>query len=145
MMTLEEQIGLNQFAQSVRPIGDLLTTFTNFTENRKRMLLLQLCDLIWQSKPIDVDIELAIQYSALKPTFTPCVLLRTHRLILGLPKVLNLPNDELKKAYTLLLNLFKTAYLRRFDYEKGHTGKWWYADLSDKKLVESLLNGKDYP
>jgi len=109
------------------------------------MILWQLRDLIWQSKPIDPDIELAIQDSALKPTFTPCVLLRTHRLVLGLPKVINLPDDELKKVYTLLLNLFKIAYLRRFEHEKGHAGKWWYADLSDKKLVESLLNGKSYP
>lgn len=73
-MTLEADIALNQFAQSVRPIGDLLSPFSNLTENERRMVLWRLRDLIWQSKPIDTYVELAIQDSALRPTFTPCVL-----------------------------------------------------------------------
>lgn len=143
-MTLEADITLNQFAQSVRPIGDLLSPFSNLTENERRVVLWHLRDLIWQSKPIDTDVELAIQDSALKPTFTPCVLLLTHRLVIGLPKVINLPDDELKKGYILLLHIFKRAYLRRFEDEKRFPGKWWYADLSDHEFVKSLLNGEGY-
>ncbi|WP_446717908.1 DUF5958 family protein [Dyadobacter sp. OTU695] len=52
--------------------------------------------------------------SRLKPTFIQCVLLHTHRLKIGIPKVLSLPNDELSKAYVLLMYVFKRAYLRRY-------------------------------
>lgn len=138
-MTLEEEIILNQFAQSVRTSDDLLKRFSKFTADNKRIFLIGLSYLIFQSKPIDEDVESAIDESNLKPTFTPCVLLRTHRLVIGIPKVINLPHDELNKSYVLLLHLFKCAYLRRYEVEKGTNDKWWYADLSDPEFVHSLL------
>ncbi|MGV3604456.1 MAG: DUF5958 family protein [Dyadobacter fermentans] len=138
-MTLEEQITVNQFAQSVRTSDDLLNRFSKFTADDKKTFLIELSFLIMQSKPIDEDVESAIDESRLKPTFTPCILLRTHRLVIGIPKVITLPQDELSKAYLLLLHLFKRAYLRRYEVEKGPNGKWWYADLSDPEFVQSLL------
>ncbi|REA62920.1 hypothetical protein DSL64_08390 [Dyadobacter luteus] len=142
-MRLEDEIAINQFAQSVRSIDDLLASFSNLEENSKRTVLGFLCNLIWQSKPVDSDVRLAIEGSALKPTFTPCVLLLTHRLVIGLPKVIDLPDSELRKSYILLLHLFKIAYLRRFEEEKGFSEKWWYADLSDIGFVKSLLTTGD--
>lgn len=139
-MTLKEQMTINQFGQSLRPIEDLLNQFSSLSIDEKRIYLRQLSGLIWQSKPIDSDIEQVVGGNFLKSTFTPCVILRTHRLVVGLPKIINLPEEELEKAYVLLLQLFKIAYLRRFEVEKGHPDKWWYADLSDQKFVRLLLS-----
>jgi hypothetical protein len=61
--------------------------------------------------------------------------LHTHRLKIGIPKVLALPNDELSKAYVLLMYVFKRACLRRYLVERGTSGKWWYADLSDEAFI----------
>lgn len=141
LISLEDQVALNQFAQSLRTADDLLNRFSDLTLERKRSFLLQFSGMIQQSKPVDDDVELAIKESRLKPTFTPCVLLRTHRLKIGIPKLLALPSDELSKAYVLLMYVFKRAYLRRYLVEKGTSGKWWYADLSDEGFVNSLLVG----
>lgn len=141
-ISLEDQIALNQFAQSLRTTDDLLNRFSGLTLEGKRFFLLQFSGMIQQSKPVDSDIELAIEESRLKPTFTPSVLLRTHRLKIGIPKILALPGDELNKAYVLLLYIFKRSYLRRHLVEKGTPSKWWYADLSEEAFVNSLLAGR---
>ena len=139
LISLEDQIALNQFAQSLQTADSLLGRFSGITLEGKRAFLLQFSGMLQQSKPIDEDIEFAIEESRLKPTFTPCVLLRTHRLKIGIPKVLALPSDELNKAYVLLMYIFKRAYLRRYLVETGTPDKWWYADLSDVAFVNSLL------
>lgn len=139
-MSLEDQVALNQFAQSLQTADNLLNRFSGLNLECKRSFLLQFSGMIQQTKPVDADVELAIEESRLKPTFTPCVLLCTHRLKIGIPKVLALPSDELSKAYVLLMYIFKRAYLRRYLVEKGTYGKWWYADLSDEVFVNSLLD-----
>jgi hypothetical protein len=138
-IALEEQIALNQFGQSLRTKDDLLSRFSGLTLEGKRLFLFQFTGMIQQSKPIDADVELAIEESRLKPTYTPCVLLRVHRLKIGIPKVIALPGDELNKAYVLLMYIFRRAYLRRYLAEMGSPHKWWYADLSDEAFVNSLL------
>jgi hypothetical protein len=106
------------------------------------MHLLHLSQLLWQSKPLDADVEYAISASSLKLTFTPCVLLQTKGLKTGLAKIINLPAGELVKSYRLLLFLFKCAYLRRFEAEKAHSEKWWYSDLSGEETVQLLLSDR---
>jgi hypothetical protein len=141
-MTLEEQVAVNQFGQGVRSRESLLLYFSKMSEVRKRDYLTYLSDLIWQSKPVEGDIEQAIIDSLLKPTYTPCVVLRTHRLKIGLNQLVKLPVDELEKVYRLMLSLFKEAYQRRFQKEGGHSGKWWYWDLSTDDAIERILSEK---
>lgn len=92
-----------------------------------------------QLKPKEEDIEVAITNSGLKPTFTPCVLIRKGIANHNLLKLIELPENELQKSFVLLLNLFKVAYERRFELEKDNPGKWWYWDLSDKEKIEMLM------
>lgn len=60
----------------------------------------------------------------------------------NLKKIIDLPDDELDKTLVLLLNLFKLGYYRRFQNEKNNPNKWWYWDLSDKKIVDHIINIK---
>ncbi|GAB3743414.1 DUF5958 family protein [Spirosoma lituiforme] len=140
-MTLEEQVAVNQFGQGVLSVESLLLHFSQMSEARKRHYLTYLSDLIWQSKPVEADIEQAIIDSLLKSTYTPCVVLRTHRLKIGINQLVTLPVNELEKVYRLMLSLFKEAYQRRFQ-EEGNSGKWWYWDLSTDDVIERVLSAK---
>ncbi len=139
-MKLEDEILVNKYGQGLIAIEQLTNKFSLLNWTQKKLFLNDILYLIMQSKPKEADIELAINESGLKPTYTPCVLLRkgiaNHHLI----KIIELPEAELNKAFVLLLSLFKVAYKRRFDIERDNPDKWWYWDLSDSKKVEMIIN-----
>ena len=141
-MNLEEPVAINQFGQGFHSIENLVHSFVQLDELEKRQQLTDLTFLLIQSKPFDSDIEQAIIDSTLKPTYTPCVVLKTHKLTVGPNRVTNLPHDELSKAYKLLLYLFRIAYLRRFREEAGNPNKWWYWDLSNADTIQDILSDK---
>jgi hypothetical protein len=131
-MKTEQEILINQYGQGLAEIERLISLFEDFDNDNKRIFLNEF--LYWfviQSKPKEEDIGLAITTSKLKQTYTPCVLLRKGVAPHNLQKILELPDNELKKVFILLLNLFKIAYNRRFEQEKNNPNKWWYCDLSD--------------
>ncbi len=138
-MKLEDEILVNKYGQGLVVIEQLTEIFGLLDWTQKKSFLTDILYLIMQSKPKEEDIEPAIKESGLKPTFTPCVLLRkgvaNHHLI----KIVKLPEVELDKAIVLLLHLFKVAYKRRFIIEKDNPDKWWYWDLSDNKKVEMVI------
>lgn len=140
-MKIEDDILLNQYAQNLVSADILLERFNILDlEHKRKYLSIFIGYFIMQSKPINTDIQEAIINSKLNPTHTPCVLLikggvATHNLL----KISNLPEYELNKVFRLLLSLFRIAYLRRYELEKGHPEKWWYWDLSDQKTVERIL------
>ncbi len=139
MLVLKESILVNKFGQDLIGIGEVLNLFLNFDLDSKRNFLREINSLICQSKPKEEDIEPAIIDSRLKFTFTPCVLLRKGVANHDLEKLVNLPENELTKAFVLLLSLFKIAYNRRFAVEKNNPDKWWYWDLSDNEKVQIII------
>lgn len=138
-MKLEDEILINKFGQGLVAIEQLTERFGLLDVLEKKEFLNDFLYLIIQSKPKKEDIELAIIDSRLKPTFTPCVLLRKGVGNHDLEKLVNLPENELTRAFVLLLSLFKIAYNRRFTVEKNSPDKWWYWDLSDDKTVEMIM------
>jgi hypothetical protein len=139
-MTIEQEILTNQYGQGLTHIDSLVSLFLEMKKESQKDFFLNLIDLIQQSKPLYEDIELAIQESKLKPTYTPCIVLQkgveSHNLI----RIINLPESESPKALILLLNLFKVAYQRRFIEEKNNPDKWWYWDLGDKKKLSTIIS-----
>lgn len=91
---------------------------------------------------MEEDIDPAITNSSLKLTFTPCVLLRKGIKEHNLLRLVDLPENELRKSFILLLNLFKIAYKRRFTAEMNNPNKWWYWDLSDEANLRKIPNIK---
>ncbi|WP_426295892.1 DUF5958 family protein [Dyadobacter endophyticus] len=133
---------MNKFGQNAVEIKLLIDRFGTLDFLEKKALLTSLLYFIMQSKPTNDDIQPAISASKLKPTFTPCVLLRKGVATHNLNCIIELPENELTKAYTLLLSLFRIAYGRRYDVEKGHPGKWWYWNLSDEDNIEAIKMSK---
>jgi hypothetical protein len=138
-MKLKDEILINKFGQGLIAIEQLTDRFGLLEVLKKKEFLNDFLYLIMQSKPKKEDIEPAIIYSRLKSTFTPCILLRKGVANHNLEKLVNLPENELTKAFVLLLSLFKIAYNRRFAVEKNNPDKWWYWDLSDNEKVEIIM------
>lgn len=140
-MKLDEEILLNKFGQDLVEIEQIIHNFMGIDRSQKRNFLNDLVHLIIQSKPQNSDIEMAIKHSGLKSTHTPCVLLRKGVAPHQLFKILELPDAEVSKSLVVLLSLFKVAYNRRFEIERGNPNKWWYWDLSDITKLE-MIPGK---
>lgn len=137
-MKLENEILVNKFGQELVPIESLQEVFNRLDTLDKKTFLNDMVFLIMQSKATDVDIEPAIEESKLKKTYTPCIQLRKGVAKHNLIKIVSLPDNEMSKVYILFLNLFKIAYKRRFEIEKGNPDKWWYWDLSDENIIKHI-------
>ena len=137
-MKVEVEILINQYGQDIISVERILQLFRKNDPEKQALLLTHLVDLIVQSKPQNEDIEVAVAESKLKPTFTPCILLKKGIEPYNLIKIINLPKDEQEKVLVLLLNLFKIAYKRRYILEKNNPNKWWYWDLSDNKIIDAI-------
>ncbi len=137
-MKIEHEILVNKYGQELISIEQLLNLFGGFDMSSQKVFLNEMLFLILQSKPKEEDIEPAIVNSGLKATYTPCVLLKKGVANHNLEKLITLPENELTKAFVLLLNLFRIAYKRRFAVEKGSPDKWWYWDLSDETNINRI-------
>lgn len=138
-MRIKEEMLINKCGQFLVNENEILVRFDNLTDIQKKEYLLNLIELILQSKPEESDIEIAIKSSQLRPTYTSCVLLRNGIKYYNFKKVVDLPSSEQLKSLVLFLNLFRVAYQRRFGEEKNQCAKWWYSDLSDERNVELIL------
>jgi hypothetical protein len=136
---IEEEILINKYGQGLLSNEILLNKFSAFDLDNKNKFLNKIIYLIMQSKAKDEDINPAIAESNLKSTYTPCVLLSKGVANSNLLRIISLPENELNKAFILLLSLFKIAYQRRFKEEKDNPNKWWYWDLSDEKNIQKII------
>lgn len=137
-MELEYELLINKFGQDLIQKDEVLQVFDHQNDEGKESFLVGLLQLIQQSKPQDFDIETIILASKLKPTYTPCVLLRQGVALHNLQKIIRLPVNERKKSLILLLYTFRVAYQRRFKIECNDPNKWWYWDLSNESVVEKI-------
>lgn len=140
MLKIDDAIILNKYGQGIIDAEPLVSMFSSFELLKRKNYLKELIALIIQSRPREEDIESAILESKLKPTYTPCVLLRKGIANHHLQKITELPELELNKAFLLLLGLFKVSYQRRYLEEKNSPDKWWYWDLSDSEKVKMMQN-----
>ncbi|PZR23535.1 MAG: hypothetical protein DI539_02720 [Flavobacterium psychrophilum] len=138
MLSIKETLLINTFGQDLITTEPLISLFNEFDTEQKRGYLTEIRFLIMQSKPDNNDIEIALRNSLLRPTYTPCVLLRKGVEDYKLKKINDLPEPELEKALIVFLNLFKVAYQRRFNTEKNDPFKWWYWDLSDLDNLKKI-------
>lgn len=137
-MNIEQVILLNKYGQNVVDIEDLILLFDSLNLDDQKEYLNNLLFFILQSRVQDEDIEPAIENSKLRRTFTPCVIIKKGVKTHNLKRLIDLPDNELNKSLILLLNLFKIAYLKRFEIGKGNKYKWWYWDLSNEEIVEEI-------
>ncbi|MDQ0065127.1 DUF5958 family protein [Chryseobacterium lathyri] len=140
MLNIAEEILINKYGQGIITIDLLVNLFNNLDIENKKNYLEEILHLILQSKPNNDDIEQAIEESKLRPTYTPCILLKKGGVATqNLKKLVSLPNNEQQKVLILLMSLFRIAYLRRFNKERNNPGKWWYWDLSQTENENKIL------
>lgn len=137
-MILEYKILFNKYGQGIILPEVLVSNFLEANKDEQKVFFDYLLFLISQSKPQHKDIEEAIESSSLRPTYTPCVLLKKGIDLNNLTRISKLPDNEKLKSFRLLLELFKIAYKRRYESEKNNVNKWWYWDLSDP-LIEKKV------
>jgi len=138
-MKREVEILINKHGQGLVSSDILLTKFSSLDLIDKRDMLNDIIYLIMQSKATNKDIHFAIEESKLKPSFTPCILLKKGVESHNLVKIVKLPENEMNKVFLLFLSLFKIAYQRRYQEEKNNSDKWWYWDLSDENKIKMIM------
>ena len=138
-MAFNDDLEINMYAQGLVEADYLIVMFNTFSLEQKHLYLRHILFFIGQSKPSEDDISSVIEISRLRPTFTPCVLLKKGVKYHNLIKIAELSENELVKSLILLLSLFRIAYLRRFKQEMN-SYKWWYWDFSDPKNIEKAKN-----
>jgi hypothetical protein len=114
----ETELNINKIAQNTIPSTTGLEWFEEHLENGNGSEILNtITTCIQQAHPKPEEIEKAITLSNIKPTFTPCVLLKTKELKLALSQIINLPRSEQIKSFKLLISLLSVADERRRNTE----------------------------
>lgn len=135
-MNLEDEIAIYRFAQGVHSAEEVLSRFDQIDEYEKQMRFMELDGLVWQLKPIDADLDQVIANSLLTDTAISEEVLKAYRSKLGSRRITRLIEGKFDQSYTLLLNLFKTAYQRGFTL--GNPANWRYWDLSNPDVVQDI-------
>ena len=118
---------LNKFAQGIIDYDRLFKIYQELDGVRRDSFKKTLLELISQSRCKDIDVDLAIKNSRLKPTKNCCVIAKKGIYYHNLRRVYLSDNDEV--SICLLVNIFKIGYLRRRS-EDDNPAKWWNLDLS---------------
>jgi len=105
---------LNRVAQDRLPFADAVRWFESLGEAEQEPWLKTIAFMCHQAHPHREEIDTAIMLAELKPTFTPCVMLRAaaqpeH----ALDRIAILPADERQKAFRLVFALYCVADTRR--------------------------------
>jgi len=105
---------LNRVAQNRLPFGEAVHWFEALPEAEQSGWLRTIAFMCHQAHPIDDEIDPAISLAGLKPTFTPCVMIRAaERPEHALNRIADLPADERQKSFRLMFALYCVADTRR--------------------------------
>jgi hypothetical protein len=121
------QLQLNRIARGLLTEDSGLRWFEELPAAERATVLRELAYITAQSNPKREEVPLAIAKSGLKPTFTPCVMLRNEeRPNRCLSPIAALPEPEQSKSFRLLLALFSIADTRRRETQckDGCTHEW---------------------
>ncbi|WP_437968476.1 DUF5958 family protein [Sorangium sp. So ce260] len=97
----EREVLLNQLAQGLVAAEEGRRWFSRLAEGEQRDVLGTRWFFAAQAGARESDVDVAIARAQLKPSFTPCVLLRNGRLKIQAAKVLGLPLAEREKSFKL--------------------------------------------
>ena len=143
MLSVDEEILLNQLAQGILSDSEGDAWFQAQNEDGKRRLLLGLNVLISQASPRQEDAAVAISEARLKPTLTASVLITKPDLKVQLAKLVRLPEPELPRVFKLLVKLLAVAdNRRRREKPLDLVNHWWHRDLRDPTVVNDIKRTK---
>lgn len=145
-MSLEDEILINQFGQGVRSSADVLDQFNQLdTDGQRHHFFSLYCELA-RSTWSESDTRQALTDCSLVDPEAMYAYLHLYRLTgdprrrILVPDSSNPLNDQLDRAYEVLLGLFKIGYQRRFALEKNNSSAWQYWDLSGPEVVQRIMD-----
>lgn len=117
---------INRFAQGLLSEAEALAWFDQLVTEDRADFLVMLAMAAHQSHPRPEEVELGLERSGLRRTFTPCVLLLRFKFNVALDKIRSLPDAERRKSVIALLHVFAVADDRRRSTEcqGGCTHEW---------------------
>lgn len=105
---------LNRVAQDRLPFAEAVRWFESLPETEQQKWLRTVALMCHQAHPHSEEIDPAISLAGLKPTFTPCVMIRAAvRPEHALDRMADLPAEERQKAFRLMFALYCVADTRR--------------------------------
>jgi hypothetical protein len=127
----DDLLMLNRIAIGAVSIEQGLQWFRDLPVDGRQSVLASAHMMVVQAKPSPEQVESAIAASGLKPTYTPCMVLRKSApLVERLRKITELPEDEWSKSLQLLLGFFVVADQQRRasrpDCRSGTCNHWWH-------------------
>ncbi len=141
MLSAEDLLQINRWAAVPGRWEDAKAWFRSQSRERRRAVLRQTGAMAMQAGSRSVDVGPACSAFHLQSTWTPVVLMSRGLLRVQLAKVLGLPEDEMSRAFALLLGLLGVADARRRSAEcAGGCSHWWHRDLEDEKVRRSILD-----
>ena len=139
MLTIDERILLNQLAQDIVAASSGEKWFDLQGVEDQRRILRGLSNLVLQSSPRPPDAATAVSESGMSPTLTPCVVIVKHSLKDQLAKFPQLAEEELLRAFRLLIALLRISDARRrAKMPLDLVNHWWHRDLSNPAVVEEI-------
>lgn len=146
-MDIELDIKINQLGQNLLSKSDGESWFKTLSIDYQKVVQQRIVYFTLQMGGTQKDIEEAIDLSGLKRTFTPCQLLLncamktkgTKNFSSILNKIIHLPLNERLKSFNLLLSLFRVVYRKKRNTGLDPQKYWWYRDLSDSSVLESIV------
>ena len=130
-------VWINAAAQGVVTPVCLLREWDTLTLAEQRLVNRLLMNLLLQAKFTLADVVTACKYPGLKVTYTPCVLLLKTPKIHTARRLLNLPDNEMRRVFLLLFAVFSCAYERnRSQNTSPH--KWWLHDFQHPNVVVQI-------
>jgi hypothetical protein len=135
----QRELLFNQVAQGLAPVDDLHAYVSSLDAEQRRAMLTELSRAVLEAHPLPTEIDDAIRRSQLKATYTPCVLLQRKSLRGALGAIRLLPDDEMRKAFHILVALLGVADERRRGTCHTACHHWWHQDLRDADVVHRLL------
>ena len=126
-MLTENELQLNRIAQGVVRESEGVLWFESLLSEQRMQVLCTLAQFCSQSHPLRDDVAVAIARAQLKPTATPCVLLK--KAITpekALHKIIRLPESEQLKSFRLMMALLSISDARRraVDCKDGCSHEW---------------------
>lgn len=140
---IERLILVNQVAQAVHPIDELLSEVASSDENSRLAWFDALASAVSQAHPQPTDFVRAIADAGLRPTFTQCTLLSSKPLGLALATMRGLPMSEMQRSFRLLVSVLAIADSRRRLLCPPGCAHWWHQDLRDPDVVRRIASYED--
>jgi len=109
----EDEILLNRIAQDKVPLEEGILWYDSLEATQQKLALYKLAYLLEQAHPSLESIQAGIELAPIKPTMTPVVIFQKNNLGVAVTKVLQLPENEWRKAFITMLGIFKAGDTKR--------------------------------